>query len=107
MAALKDRIATDIWEKLQQAASKFKGSHKVTAISCYCKLTAKAWHAWHRRWIKTEEKAKVVASVWGAEFIQFLAAIAVLYWTISRTGYITSVIASIHPILQNRPRENS
>ena len=65
MAALKDRIATDIWEKLQQAASKFKGSHKVTAMSCYCKLTAKAWHAWHRRWIKTEEKAKVVASVWG------------------------------------------
>ena len=76
MAALKDRIATDIWEKLQQAASKFKGSHKVTAMSCYCKLTAKAWHAWHRRWIKTEEKAKVVASVWGAEFIQFLAALS-------------------------------
>ena len=32
----------------------------------------------HRRRIKTEEKAKVVASVWGEEFIQFLAAIAVL-----------------------------
>ena len=36
----------------------------------------------HRRRIKTEEKAKVVASVWVEEFIQFLAALAVLYWTI-------------------------
>ena len=33
----------------------------------------------HRRRIKPEEKAKVVASVWGKEFIQFLAALAVLY----------------------------
>ena len=33
---------------------------------------------WHRRRIKTEEKAKVVASLWGAEFIQFLAALAIL-----------------------------
>ena len=36
----------------------------------------------HRRRIKTEEKANVVASVWGGgrgeEFIQFLAALAVL-----------------------------
>ena len=31
----------------------------------------------NRRRIKTEEKAKVVSSVWGAEFIQFLAALAV------------------------------
>ena len=29
----------------------------------------------HRRRIKTEENAKVVASVWGTEFIQFLAAL--------------------------------
>ena len=36
----------------------------------------------HRRRIKTEEKAKVVASVWGEEFIQFLAALAVLPRTI-------------------------
>ena len=27
----------------------------------------------HRRRMKTEEKAKVVAAVWGIEFIQFLA----------------------------------
>ena len=31
-----------------------------------------------RRRMDTEAKAKVVASVWGAEFIQFLAALAVL-----------------------------
>ena len=37
----------------------------------------------HRRRIKTEEeKAKVVASVWGKEFIQFLAALAILPRTI-------------------------
>ena len=32
----------------------------------------------HRRRIETEGKAKVVVSVWGAEFVQFLAALAVL-----------------------------
>ena len=32
----------------------------------------------HRRRMETEEKSKVVASVWGADFIQFLAALAVL-----------------------------
>ena len=36
----------------------------------------------HRRRIKTEEKAKVVASVWGEEFIQFIATLAVLHWMI-------------------------
>ena len=37
----------------------------------------------HRSRIKTKEKSKVVASVWGGEeFIQFLAAQAVLHWTI-------------------------
>ena len=33
---------------------------------------------WHRRRMETEAKAKVVASVWGTKFIQFLAALAVL-----------------------------
>ena len=33
---------------------------------------------WHRRRMETEAKAKVVASVWGAKFVQFLAALAVL-----------------------------
>ena len=36
----------------------------------------------HIRRIKTEEKAKVVVSVWGTEFIQLLAALAVLPRTI-------------------------
>ena len=31
----------------------------------------------HRRSIELEEKAKVVASVWWTEFIQFLAALAI------------------------------
>ena len=36
----------------------------------------------HRRKLKTEANAKVVASVFGTEFIQFFAALAVLHWTI-------------------------
>ena len=35
----------------------------------------------HRRSMELEDKAKVVASVWGAEFVQFLAALAVLPWS--------------------------
>ena len=34
--------------------------------------------AGHRKREKTEEKAKVVAAVWGTKFIQFLAALAIL-----------------------------
>ena len=33
----------------------------------------------HRRRINTKEKAKVVAGVWGTEFIKFLALLAVLH----------------------------
>ena len=33
----------------------------------------------HRRRIKTEEKAKVVAAVWGTEFVQFLATLAIFH----------------------------
>ena len=36
----------------------------------------------HRRRIKTEEKAKIIAAVWGTEWIQFLAALAILHYTI-------------------------
>ena len=36
----------------------------------------------HRRRINTKEKAKVVASVWGTEFIPFLATLAVLPRTV-------------------------
>ena len=49
----------------------------------------------HRRRIKTEEKAKVVISVWGKEFIKFLAALAILPWTILKNR--------IHPFLSNHP----
>ena len=40
----------------------------------------------HSRRINTEEKAKVVVAVWRAEFIQILAALAILHWTIGRIG---------------------
>ena len=33
-------------------------------------------HVSHRTRINTEAKAKVVSAVWGAEFIEFLAALA-------------------------------
>ena len=36
----------------------------------------------HRRKVNTEEKAKEVAAVWGAEFFQFLAVLAVFLRTI-------------------------
>ena len=36
----------------------------------------------HRRRMETEAKAKVVASVWGAKFIKFFAALAILPWSI-------------------------
>ena len=40
----------------------------------------------HRRRINTEEKAKVVAAVWGTEFIKFLAALADCTRTILKNG---------------------
>ena len=64
----------------------------------------------HRRRMKTEAKAKVVASVWRTEFIQFLAALSVLLWTIWIKGWITPWWYKrkgwIHPNLQERPRQN-
>ena len=36
----------------------------------------------NRRRIELEDKAKVVASDWGAEFVQFLAVLAVLPWLV-------------------------
>ena len=35
-------------------------------------------HSNHRRRMELEDKAKVVVSVWGTEFVQFLAALVVL-----------------------------
>ena len=42
-------------------------------------MCAKIYKMDKRRRIKTEEKVKVVASVWGKEFIQFLAALAIVH----------------------------
>ena len=46
-------------------------------------LITRTWYPFlplsHRRRIYTEEKAKVVATVWGTEHIQFLAVLAVLH----------------------------
>ena len=36
----------------------------------------------HRNRIELEDKTKVVASVWGDKFVKFLAALAVLPWSI-------------------------
>ena len=55
--------------------------------------------AGHRRRIELEDKAKVVASVWGTEFVQFLAALARL-GLFKRKG-------RIYPLFPNRPRKNS
>ena len=44
--------------------------------------TGGKWTRPHGRRIKTEKMAKVVASVWGKKFIQFLAALPILPRTI-------------------------
>ena len=58
----------------------------------------------HRRFIKTEEKAKVVASVWGEECIQFLTALAILPRTIMKnrlnSSFFSNHPGAIHPIIQ-------
>ena len=70
--------------------------------------------------ISTEEKAKVVTAAWGTEFIQFLAAIAILHqdgmkkrmnWTIMilRKGRIApgSLTKDEFILFSNRPGANS
>ena len=59
----------------------------------------------HRGRINTEEKAKIVAAVWGTEFIQFLAALAILDFRTILKNRMNSSFSSnhpgaIHPILQ-------
>ena len=55
-------------------------SKQINSLSRFCKY--QSWHSGancnlhsHRKRIYTEAKAKVVASVWGANFTQFLAAL--------------------------------
>ena len=61
--------------------------------------------------MKTVEKAKVVASVWVKEFIQFLAPLTVLPRTTLKNGMNSSFSfnhpGGTHPIIQKRPRQNS
>ena len=47
---------------------------------------------WHRRRIYAEEKAKVVAGVWGTDFIPYLAALAIL-----QQDDLKNTVGSIHP----------
>ena len=57
-------------------------------------------HPDHRRRIETEGKAKVVPSVWGAEFVQFLSELAILPQSIWKNGMNST-------FLPNRLRQNS
>ena len=50
----------------------------------------------HKRRIKREEKAKVVAAVWGAEPIQFLAVLAILHQD-DLKNRMNSSISLYHP----------
>ena len=60
----------------------------------------------HRTRIKTEANAKVVTSVWGEEFFKFLAALAILSFA-QDDPFLSNHIGAIHPIIENRPRQNS
>ena len=71
-------------------------------------------YAKHRRRIKTEEKAKVVAAVWVAEFIQFLAALTTVFSMILkkrmnrikaawRNGGFDDHLVHTHSILNHHP----
>ena len=46
-------------------------------INKVCSFLQNTVWLWHRRRIKTEERAKVVPAVKGPELIQFLAALAI------------------------------
>ena len=77
-------------------------------------IPSTAWHTrtWckldeishHRRRIKTDEKAKVVAVVWGTAFIQFNAALAILHqFDLKKAMNLSFSLyrpGAIHPILQ-------
>ena len=82
----------------------------MVSLSLWCLFTIHSespslgttWPPWHRRRIKTEEKAKVVATAWGTEWIQFLDAIAILHQDELKKGMNSSYSSyrsgAIHPI---------
>ena len=51
----------------------------------------------HRRRIYTEEKAKVVAVVWGREFMKFLAALAIFHYKTVLKKIMISSFSLNHP----------
>ena len=57
----------------------------------------------HRRWIKTKEKAKVVAAVWGTTLIQFHVLLAILHQDDLKKGMNSSYSSyrpgAIYPII--------
>ena len=59
--------------------------------------------------LNTEEKAKVVAAVWGTEFIKFLASQAILHQDEAQDEFIlfSNHPCAIHPNLQIVPMQNS
>ena len=60
--------------------------HTIQEMRQNCKGTV------HRLRINTEERAKVVAAVWGLEFVQFLAALAILHYRkILKNGMNSSI----------------
>ena len=65
--------------------------------------------SWCNIKIKTDE-AKVVAAVWGAEFVQFVAGLPILHWTIlnfeeymMNSSFSINHPGAIHHFLQKRP----
>ena len=71
-----------LWERNKSA--KLTGMARMMAVNMptarhnYRVTSTGSLYQNHRRRTKTEEKAKVVSSVWGKEFIKSLAALAVL-----------------------------
>ena len=67
---------------------------KSAAMILFCVACMVEKH--HRRMIYTEEKAKVVAAVWGTECIQFLAMLAIFHQDYLKNR-MNSSFSSYHP----------
>ena len=79
-------------------------AHLVGEAASHCGLTLSGRSAQlHRRRIYTEEKAKVVGAVWGTEFIQSLAALAILHQDDLKNGmnssFSSNCLGAINPFL--------
>ena len=67
-------------------------------------------HLTHRRRMEREAKAKVFASVWGADFVQFSAALAVLprsIWKNRRSSTVSSKPTKSKQLAQQGIEQNS